>query len=123
MKPKIKSIHFREDERGTRYIEVTFMDNECVCITALAVGGFHRMAATLNCQDKYKKVLDKVCDACLSYLMGDEKETMSYGELAAADICFLWYCHRPNIFINTELYEQAENDFTSHIAHFEDWDA
>lgn len=120
MKPKIKSIHFREDFKGTRYIEVTFTDEECICITAI---GTERILATLNCLDKYKKMIYSVSNACDSYLMGDDEETMSYAELAEAAICFRDYCYRPRIILDTELYKQAEHDFIDHISHFDDWDA
>lgn len=123
MKPKIKSIYFREDERGTRYIEVTFTDNECICITALELNDRYKMVATLNCQGKYRDIVHILSGACYSYLIGDEEESMSYGECSMAENCFQLHCWRPNISINTELYDQAERNFVSHIAHFDDWDA
>lgn len=123
MKPKIKSIHFREDERGTRYIEATFTDDECICVTALELPDRYKMVATLNCQDKYSNIVHILSGACFSYLIGDEEETMSYDELSKAEICFQLHCCRTNIPINTELYQQAECDFASRLSHFEDWDA
>lgn len=115
---KIEKVEFLNvEDKENRKVVVTLTDD--VKVTVWAKNGKYMtgggsISVDLRCRN--------IIGAVIGYLLGDEPERMSYGELAAADAAF-YYDLAITLPDDGDKADEMLFDFTDRIAHFEDWEA
>lgn len=115
---KIKKVEFLNVEnKENRKVIVTLTDDVKVTIW-IKNGKYMTRGGSIDVNLRCRNIIGAV----IGYLLGDEPESISYGELVAADAAF-----HSDLAITLPDDGDKENemlfDFTDHIAHFEDWEA
>lgn len=115
---KIKKVEFLNvDDKENRKVVVILTDDVKVTVWAKN-GKYMTRGGSINVDQRCHNIIGAV----IGFLLGDKQESMSYGELAAADAAFY-----SDLAITLPDDRDKKNemlfDFTDHIAHFEDWEA
>lgn len=115
---KIKRIEFLNvNDRENRQVVATLTDDVKVTIYAKN-GSYRTKGGSINVDARVRNLIGSV----IGYLLGDEPESISYGELAAADAAF-YSDLAITLPDDGDKEDEMFFDFTDHIAHFEDWEA
>ena len=115
---KIKKVEFLNVEnKENRKVIVTLTDDVKVTVW-VKNGKYMTRGGSIDVNLRCCNIIVAV----IGYLLGDEPESMSYGELAAADAAF--YCDLAiTLPDDGDKEDEMLFDFTDHLAHFEDWEA
>lgn len=115
---KIKKVEFLNvEDKENRKVVVTLTDDVKVTVWAKN-GKYMTRGGSIDVNLRCRNIIGAV----IGYLLGDESESMSYGELAAADAAF-YYDLAITLPDDGDKEDEVLFDFTDHIAHFEDWEA
>lgn len=115
---KIKKVEFlNANDKENRKVVVTLTDD--VKVTVWAKNGKYM---TRGCSINVDLRCRNIIGAVVGYLLGDEPESMSYGECIAAQDAF-YSDLAITIPEDEELASEMLLDFDDHIAHFKDWEA
>lgn len=115
---KIKKVEFLNvEDKENRKVVVTLTDDVKVTVWAKN-GKYMTRGGSINVDLRCRNIIEAV----IGYLLGDEPESMSYGELAAADAAF-YSDLAITLPDDGDKEDEMLFDFTDHIAHFEDWEA
>ena len=115
---KIKKVQFLNvEDKKNRKVVVTLTDDVKVTVWAKN-GKYMTRGGSINVDERVHFIIGAVA----GFLLGDEPESMSYGE------CFdCYYAFQFDLAITIpeeqELAEEMLMNFYDHIAHFEDWEA
>ena len=115
---KIKKVEFLNvEDKENRKVIVTLTDDVKVTVWSKN-GKYMTRGGSINVDLRVRNI----CLAVAGYLLGDEPESMSYGECIAAQDAF-YSDLAITIPEDEELSAEMLLDFDDHIAHFEDWEA
>lgn len=115
---KIKKVEFLNvEDKENRKVVVTLTDDVKVTVWTKN-GKYMTRGGSINVDQRCLNIIGAV----IGFLLGDEPESISYGELAAANAAF--YSDLA-ITLPDDGGKEDEMffDFTDHIVHFEDWEA
>lgn len=114
---KIKRVEFLNvEDKGNRKVRVTLSDEAQIVIVPLW-GGFQQ---TGGLNEQYLRTV-YLAHSCVGYLGGDDRESLSWGEVSDAETCFENDCVWPEM--DEDIFAQARMDFITHMASFEVWEA
>lgn len=115
---KIKKVEFLNVEhKKNRKVIVTLTDDVKVTVWAKN-GKCMTRGGSINVDNRCRNIIGAV----VGFLLGDEPESMSYGELAAADAAF-YSDLAITLPDDGDKEDEMLFDFTDHLANFEDWEA
>lgn len=115
---KIKKVEFLNvNDKENRKVVVTLTDDVKVTVWAKN-GKYMTRGGSINVDERVRNIIGSV----VGFLLGDEPESMSYGECIAAQDAF-YSDLAITIPEDEELAAEMLLDFDDHIAHFEDWEA
>lgn len=115
---KIKKVEFLNVEhKKNRKVVVTLTDDVEVTVWSKN-GKCMTRGGSINVNLRCRNIIGAV----VGFLLGDEPESMSYGELASADAAF-YSDLAITLPDDGDKEDEMLFDFTDHIAHFEDWEA
>lgn len=115
---KIEKVEFLNvEDKENRKVVVTLTDDVKVTVWAKS-GKYMTRGGSINVDQRCRNIIEAVA----GFLFGDEPESMSYRELAAAGAAF-YYDLAITLPDDVDKADEMFFDFTDHIAHFEDWEA
>ncbi len=116
----VTSIEFKE-HNGKRSVIMTLTNKSKIVISKNDKGEYkarHEDKSALNPTEF--KFAELVCCACVTYLDGGEKETMSMGEVSYANTLAERFDWAAAGYAVSEDPNEMCNEMCNHIAHFED---
>ena len=115
---KIEKVEFlNEKHKKNRKVVVTLTDDVEVTVWSKN-GKCMTRGGSINVDQRCRNIIGAV----VGFLLGDEPESMSYGELAAADAAF-YSDLAITLPDDGDKEDEMLFDFTDHLANFEDWEA